>query len=91
MEQELVRGSAPDKVRGAFGQRSRWCKGEACPSMRQLAASDLAATWPPSHADFADRVEQLVGTPSHMSGRCSQHLFCWAIGSALATREGVTH
>ena len=27
MEDELVRGSAPDKVRGAFGQRSRWCKG----------------------------------------------------------------
>lgn len=26
VEDELVRGSAPDKVRGAFGQRSRWCK-----------------------------------------------------------------
>lgn len=27
VEDELVRGSAPDKVRAAFGQRSRWCKG----------------------------------------------------------------
>ena len=26
VEDELVRGSAPDKVRAAFGQRSRWCK-----------------------------------------------------------------
>lgn len=26
VEDELVRGSAPDKIRGAFGQRSRWCK-----------------------------------------------------------------
>ena len=30
VEDELVRGSAPDKVRGAFGQRSRWCKVCAC-------------------------------------------------------------
>ncbi|KAL3145110.1 hypothetical protein ABBQ38_001719 [Trebouxia sp. C0009 RCD-2024] len=27
VEEELVRGTAPDKVRAAFGQRSRWCKG----------------------------------------------------------------
>lgn len=26
VEEELVRGTAPDKVRAAFGQRSRWCK-----------------------------------------------------------------
>ena len=26
VEDELVRGTAPDKVRAAFGQRSRWCK-----------------------------------------------------------------
>ena len=38
MEDELVRGSAPDKVRGAFGQRSRWCKGPYQVSTRLWAA-----------------------------------------------------
>lgn len=30
VEEELVRGTAPDKVRAAFGQRSRWCKVSVC-------------------------------------------------------------
>ncbi len=34
VEDELVRGSAPNKVRAAFGQRSRWCKVRPSSSVR---------------------------------------------------------
>ena len=81
VEDELVRGSAPDKIRAAFGQRSRWCKVGSC--MCTLApASICVGGW------GRRRLRAAFGPRSCCYDAQRHRLLVW---SALVTEAPVGH